>query len=67
MTLKDFLIFVAPTEGIYLRSADSSCTRWIRGEDEFTYGERKIMEISTTQDEFFNTPILVVRIEGGID
>ena len=67
MTLKEFLRLVAPTETINLRSADSSCTRWIRGEDEFAYGDRKIMEISTTRDEFFNTPLIVVRIEGGID
>lgn len=67
MELKDFLKLVAPTEVLYLRSVDGSFTRWIRGEDECKYGDRKIVEISTTQDEFFDFPIIVIRIEGGID
>lgn len=68
MTLKDFLKLVAPTESIYLRSSEGElCTKffeWFGGEYEFKYGDRKIVEISTTRDEFFDFPIIVVRIEG---
>ena len=68
MTLKDFLKLVAPTESIYLRASEGEPnTRWIRGEDEFNYGDRKIAEISTTQDEFFDYPIIIVRIEGELE
>lgn len=65
MTLKDLLKVIPANECVLLRSLDGiPCTRWIRAEDEFKYGDRKVKEITTELDDY---PIIVVRIEGAIE
>ena len=64
MTLKELLKVIPANELILLRSYDGfPCTRWIRTEDEYTYGARTVKEICTTMDDY---PVIVVRIEGDI-
>lgn len=64
MTLKELLKVIPANELILLRSYDGfPCTRWIRTEDEYTYGARQVKEICTTMDDY---PVIVIRIEGEI-